>query len=83
MESFETFRDIGYYEIHNLTQTEPSCFNGAVRVVKYRIIIERVAEPPSTIRERIQKLWDECDNHHHWTPLQKTGKKYGLDLKHK
>jgi len=34
MKSFETFREIGTYEINILSQDKPSCFNGIVRVKK-------------------------------------------------
>lgn len=78
--SFETFRKVGSYEIDNLTQEEPSCFNNMVRVVKYRITVEKVEEPIETIRARIQKLWDERANFHHYQPLIDIGKKYGMRL---
>jgi hypothetical protein len=32
------------------------------------------------LAERLQKLWDECDNHHHWTPLRNTAKQIGYEL---
>lgn len=78
--SFETFRNIGSYEITNLTQKEPSCFNGEVCVVKYRVTIEVVEEPVEVLQKRVRKLWRECDNWHHWTPLQNEAKKLGFEL---
>lgn len=76
----ETFRDIGVWDIRNLTQKEPSCFNGMVRVTKVRVTIEEVKEDDEVIRDRLRKLWAECDNHHHRRPLIAMAKKYGLDL---
>lgn len=77
---FETFREIGSYQINDLIQKNPSCFNSEIRVKKYKIIVEEIEEPDSIIRERIKKLWDECDNWHHWEPLKKYAKKYNLEL---
>jgi len=77
---FETFRKIRDYEIGNLRQENPSSFNGSVSVKRYRVTIEEIEEPDDVIRERIQKLWDECKNHHHWGPLQAVAKRYGLEL---
>lgn len=79
---FETFRAIGAYEMGNLRQEDPSCFNGNVQVKRYRVTIEEIEEPDDVIAARIQKLWDECKNHHHWSPLQAVAKRHGLELKH-
>ena len=79
--TFETFRDIGSFELRQLTLNEPSCFNGMVRVEKYRVTVEKVQEPVEAIRARLQKMWDECDNHHHREPLARAGFKYGIDLR--
>lgn len=79
--TFETFRDIGAFEVRQLTQEQPSCFNGMVSVEKYRVTIEKVQEPIESIRARLQKMWDECDNHHHREPLARAGLKYGIDLR--
>jgi hypothetical protein len=78
---FETFRDIGTYEVHQLRQAEPSCFNGMVRVEKYRVTVEKVEEPADVIHARLRKMWDECDNSHHREPLIRAGLKYGIDLR--
>lgn len=80
MRSFETFREISDYTIDNLTFENPSCFNGDVRVIKYKVTIEKIEESIEVIQKRIQKLWDECDNWHHREPLRRIGKKYGLNL---
>ena len=77
---FETFRDIGAFEVHGMKQGEPSCFNGMVRVTKFRVTIEEVPEDDEVIRERLRKMYAECTNHHHMRPLMAMAKKYGLDL---
>lgn len=81
--SFETFFDHrGSYYVSNMTEKEPSCFNGKVSVRKFRVTIELIDEPVEVIQERIRQLWGKCDNSHHWVPLQYMGKKYGIELKH-
>ena len=81
--SFETFKEIGSYEKYNLISKEPSCFNGIVNLRKYKVTIELIEEPNEIIQERLQKLWDECNNHHNWEPLQNMAKKIGYELKDK
>jgi len=77
---FETFREFLLYDISNLKQDEPSCFNQIVRIRKFRVVIEPVEEPVEVLQERIQKLWDECDNHHHWDPLESVARELGYEL---
>jgi hypothetical protein len=77
---FETFRNIGAWEQGNLTQNEPSCFNGFVRVKKYRVTIEEVEEPKEVIEERLRKLCRESRNHHDTTLLQATAQRMGITL---
>ena len=79
--SFETFRSIGSYEISNLTQKEPTSFNGDVRIKKYKVTIEEIIEPKEVYEKRIQELWDKCDNMHHYNPIQNIAKKLGYELK--
>lgn len=79
--SFETFREIGTYEVGQMKQEAPSCWNGIVRVEKYRVTLEKLEEPADVIRARLQKMWDECDNHHHRGPLMRAGLKHGIDLR--
>ena len=80
--SFETFREFSEYEKRNLTQKEPSCFNGIVRIRKYKITIEHVEESNEVLAERLQKLWDDANyNWHHYQPLQEEAKKIGYELK--
>lgn len=83
MTTLETFRYIGDYEKGNLTQLKPSCFNGIVRVKKYRITIEEIEEPNEVIAERLEKLWVECDNYHHYKPLLDAAKTIGYEFKGK
>ena len=80
METFETFTEIGGYTKRQLISEEPTCFNGLVRVRKYKITVELVDEPVEVIQARIKKMWDECKNHHHWLPLKAEAEKYGLEL---
>ena len=78
--SFETFRNIGTYETMNLKKSEPSCFNGMVNFKKYKVTIEEVLEPVEIYQERLQKMWDECDNYHHWQPLKQAANSIGYTL---
>ena len=79
--SFDTFRKIGSYEQDNMKSKEPSCFNGLVNIRKYKVTIELIEESNDILAERLQKLWDECDNFHHWTPLKNAAKQIGYELK--
>lgn len=78
--TFETFSKVGAFERDRLTQTEPSCFNGIIRVRKYRVTVELVDEPAEVIAERIRALWRASDNHHHRAPLRAVGEQYGVEL---
>lgn len=80
VKSFETFREVGSYTMSGLIQKEPSSFNGNVQIRKYKITIELIEEPHNVLCERLQKLWDECDNWHHWTPLKNVAKELGYEL---
>lgn len=44
------------------------------------ITVELVEEPIEVIRERILKLWRECDNWHHWDLLKSAAAESGLVL---
>ncbi len=77
----DSFREWSPYDVGQFnTWKEPTAFNGAVRVRKYRVTIELVDEEVSIIAARIQKLWDECDNHHHWQPIRVAAEKIGYSL---
>ena len=78
---FETFKQIGPYEQSVLQNKDATCFNGMVNIHKYKVTIEPIEEPTEVLAERLQKLWDECDNAHHWTPLHKAAKEIGYELK--
>lgn len=78
---FETFKQIGSYEQSVLQKKDATCFNGMVNIHKYKVTIEPIEEPKEILAERLQKLWDECDNLHHWTPLQEAAKEIGYELK--
>ena len=78
---FETFNVFSDYQLRNMQQDKPSCFNGFVRVKKYKVIIEEIEESKEIIVARLQKLWDECANWHHHVPLKNAAKKIGYELK--
>lgn len=77
---FETFRRMGTYDQMQLCEKEPSCFNGQVNIRKYRVTVETIDESKEVLAERLLKLWRECDNHHHWLPLQTVAKDLGIEL---
>lgn len=58
---------------------KPYAFNGSVGVIRYRVTVEPIDEPEA-IRERIEKLWRECNNHHLWGPIQAAAKHHGVEL---
>ena len=76
----ETFRYVGAYELGGMRQDEPSCFNGSVRVYKYRVTVERIEEPIEVIRERIKALYRACNNMHHLDTLHKAAANVGIEL---
>lgn len=78
--TFETFREIDGYDRRTLETSEPACFNGYVRVARYRVTVERIAEPVEVIHARILKLWRESANYHDIKPLRRAAAKYGLEL---
>lgn len=78
---FDTFMRPGAWLVAQMKKDEPCAFNGIVEVQKYRVTIETVDESVQVIHERLQKLWDECDNyHHHWEPLKQAAARYGYEL---
>lgn len=76
----ETFRHPGAWERDSLTRACPVVWNGIVSIRRYRITFEEVEEPKEALVERLRKLWRECDNHHHWQPLQKAADSLGFQL---
>ena len=77
---FETFKQIGSYQQSILESKDATCFNGIVNFRKYRVTIELIEEPKEVLAERLQKLWDECDNYHNWNPLKNAAKEIGYEL---
>jgi len=61
-------------------QKRPSCFNGMVRVRRYRITIEEIDEPVEVIAARIQDLWERSNNSNHISALRDAAKKIGYEL---
>lgn len=60
---------------------EPSAFNGAVRVIRYRMTIERIDEPVEEVRDRLRRMWRRHTNHHLVAPLKAMGQRLGIDLR--
>ncbi len=80
MIKIETFRNPKGYTLNQLFKKEPTCFNSCVDVEKYEITAVKIEEPKEVYREILQKLWDECDNHHYWQPLKGKAKQLGVEL---
>lgn len=78
--AFETYKKIDDYAKRNLIDDAPSCFNGEVRVRRYKVTVEIIDEPLEVIQSRIKDLWDKNNNHHNWQPLKAVAKNYGFDL---
>lgn len=77
----ETFMDVGNYWLASIRKQEPSAFNGQVSFRKYRVTVEVIDEPNEVLAERLEKLWLECDNMHHWEPLRKAAESIGYTFK--
>lgn len=78
---FETFYKLTAYARGNLVQREPSCFNGGVRVRRYRVTVEELDETKEVLQARLQKLWDDSRNSHDIGPIKETAKELGVELK--
>jgi hypothetical protein len=76
----ETFSHPSYQLGQLAWHNKPSAFNGVVTIRKYKVRYELIDEPIEVLRERVQKLWNECDNHHEWTPLKIAAAKLGMEL---
>lgn len=81
--TFETFKKIDNYQINTLSRNNPTCFNGNVSIIKYKITIEKIEESDEIYIERITKLWENCDNFHHFNSLKSVAERFGLELNHK
>lgn len=81
--TIETFREIGDYELkgYSFNRDTPSCFNGVVSIKRYRVTVEVIEEPIEVYQERLEKLWVESDNHHHYVPLQSAAAQLGYEFK--
>ena len=75
---FETFKELSYFSQMNMAEEKPYCWNGVAYIRKYRVTVELVEEPVEVLRERVQKLWDECDNFHNWDTIQKHANELGM-----
>lgn len=78
--SFETFRQIGPNQIANLTSPEPYAFNGGINVLKYKVTIELVEESKDIYEQRLQRLWDVCDNPNYYKSFIDISKEMGIKL---
>jgi len=78
--TFETYTQFSDRDVDRLIKDEPSVFNSDVSIVKYRVTIEPIKESTEVYRTRLQKLWDECTNHHHWAPMRKVAELVGITL---
>ena len=76
----ETFEIYGRLPWMNPATFIPGCFNGGVRVEKFRVTIEKVDEPKEETQRRILELWETTDNIHHWGLLKEEAKRLGLVL---
>jgi hypothetical protein len=79
-EELITFRQIGSYELSNMKQDTPSCFNGIVRIEKYKITVEKIEEEKEIYKERLQELWDTSTNRHDYMPLKNKADSLGIQL---
>lgn len=77
----ETFRNPDGYWLNQIKQDEVSSFNGIIDIEKYRVTVEKIEEPIEILQQRIQYLWDVCDNHHYVKPIRDIAKKLNYELK--
>ena len=75
--SVETFRDPRGWTLTSLVASEPAAFNGIVQVEKWRIIAEKIDEPREIIFARLETLWRQSDNYHHYDPLARKAEELG------
>lgn len=80
MKSIETYRDIGSYELANITQKEPSVFNGMVRIRRTVVTVEVVEEPHEVLEARLNELYKNEKNHHNIAAIMAYAKKHGYKL---
>ena len=80
MIKIETFKKPHGYTLNQLIKKEPTCFNGCVNVEKYEITAIKIEEPKEVYQKRLQKLWEECDNHRNWNLLKSKASELGVEL---
>ena len=78
---FETFRKVDAYARSQMEVPHPSCWNGDVRVRRYRVTIELIDEPVEIIQARLIELWAHEDNPHRMDPLCAEAARHGLNLR--
>lgn len=77
----ETFMQPASYEMDAFARfNAPSCFNGIVRVRRYRITAELIQESDDVIFERIRAMWQAGENHHSMAPLNWAAAQIGRTL---
>lgn len=59
---FETFKDIGSYEISNLKKDTPSAIN-FVSYRKTKVTIELIEEPKEVLLQRLNDLLKQADSY--------------------
>lgn len=80
LHQFETFRPFTNDLIGYKNANKPAAFNGFVRVVKYRITIERIEESQEVYAQRLNQLAAECDNWHNHLPIELAAQKHGVKI---
>lgn len=81
--TIETYRHIGEWELRNMeyNSKEPSCFNGVVNIRRYKVTVEIIEESVEVYQERLEKLWTESDNYHHYHPLASAAEEIKYEFK--
>lgn len=79
--TIETFRNPDGYWLNQIKQDEVSSFNGRIEIEKYRVTVEKIEEPIEVLQQRIQYLWDVCNNHHDAKAIRERAKKLNYELK--
>lgn len=59
---------------------EPSIFNGNIEFRKNKVTVEPIDESFEILSERLQSMWDKCDNFHHLDALKTAAKSIGYEL---
>lgn len=77
---FESFREMGDYDIRSFDKKSPSCWNGSVSIHRYRYTVELIPESKEVLGARLQHLWDHSENHHDREPLQAAAAEIGYEL---